>query len=182
MIVFKGMHGNMSCTMGKGTFKYDVGKKATAAGAKTANMGLHSCREPFGILQYYGSLQFDCFCICEAGGDINEDEYGRVSSTELTPLKKLTPQELAVYEAVYLQKHPQFDESRLVMRENGEDNGFFAVVRGKNPVARAKKKGVVLCLLQEYSRSRNIKRTEIYEIDGKRNKRGIYGIEGRQDE
>ena len=175
MIVFKGMNKDMCCTMGHGRFKYQIGKKAVAKDAKTARTGLHSTREPFGILRYYGHLGTDIHCICEAGGDINEDESGRVSSTELTPLMKLTPQQLAMYEAAFIQKHPQLNSEHI--RETETDNGFYAIARGKNPKAKGKR-GTVVILLQEYARSRNIKTVEIYEIDGRTNKSGWYGIGG----
>ena len=175
MIVFKGFNKNMVCTMGRGNFKYGIGKKAVAEKAKTANTGLHSTREPFGILHYYGNLGTDIHCICEASGDINEDSKGRVASTELTPLKKLTPQELAIYEAVYIQKHPHSSNERF--GESAEDNGYYSIARGKNPKA-AGKKGTVVILLQEYTRSAKIKALEIYDIDGKTNKAGWYGIGG----
>lgn len=179
MIVFKGFHEGMVCTMGRGSFKYKLGVKATAAGAKTANTGLHSTREPFGILDYYNNLKSDVFCICEAGGDINEDEHGRVASTELTPLKKLTPQELALYEALFIEKHPEISNEYL--EETARSNGYYAIARGKNPKAKGEK-GSIVCLLQEYSSTKNIKKLEVFEIDGRINKAGWYGIGGRIDE
>ncbi|MBQ6574508.1 MAG: hypothetical protein IJL90_00220 [Lachnospiraceae bacterium] len=176
MIVFKGFHKGMVCTMGRGKFKYKLGKKAYADAAKTANTGLHSTREPFGILSYYSNHGTDVYCICEAAGDINEDSQGRVASTELTPLKKLTPQELAIYEGIFVQKHPELSDTHF--NEHAEDNGYYAVARGKNPTARGKK-GTVIVLLQEYARSHKIKKLEIFEIDGRTNKAGLYGIGGR---
>ena len=175
MIVFKGMNKNMTCTMGRGTFKYEIGKKAHADSAKTAHTGLHSTKEPFGILRYYGHLGEDVHCICEAAGDINEDDDGRISSTELTPLKRLTPQELAIYEAIFIQKHPEISD--MSFGEIATDNGYYAIARGKNPTAKGKK-GTVVILLQEYARSHKIKRLEIFEIDGRTNKAGWYGIGG----
>lgn len=179
MIVFKGFNKNMTCTMGLGTFKYRIGKKATAAGAKTAQTGLHSTREPFGVLSYYSNLNDHAFCICEAGGDINEDELGRVASTELTPLKKITPQELAIYEAVFVQKHPELSDQHF--GEIAEHNGYYAIARGKDPRAKGKK-GTVICLLQEYRNSRKIKKLEIFEIDGRNYKAGWYAIGGKINE
>ena len=178
MIVFKGFHGNMTCTLGAGSFQYKIGKKATAKEAQTARTGLHSTKEPFGILSYYHDLDHDAFCICEAAGDVNEDEHGRVASTELTPLKNLTPKELAIYEALYIEKHPELDTSLYVKRNEARDNGHFAVVRGKDPKGYGER-GTVICLLQEYASSKRIKKVEIFEIDGKENKSGWYGIGGR---
>lgn len=178
MIVFKGFNKNMTCTMGRGAFQYKLGKTATAKEAKTASTGLHSTREPFGILRYYSNLNTCTFCICEAAGDINEDDDGRVASTELTPLKKLTPQELAIYEGVFVQKHPELSGEDF--QEQAQDNGYYAIARGKNPTARGKK-GTVIILLQEYARSHKIKTLEIFEIDGRTNKAGWYGIGGAID-
>lgn len=164
--------------MGAGTYKYKIGRTEKTQKAKTANSGFHSTREPFGILQYYGNFKNDAFCVCEAGGDINEDADGRVSSTELTPLRRLTPVELAMYEACYIEKHPELKANR-VQRDKGTDNGFFAMVRGKDPVAYGKR-GTTIILLQEQKSSRQIKQIVVFEITGK-NRPGWYGTEGRRD-
>ncbi len=80
-----------------------------------------------------------------------------------------------MYEAVFIQKHPEICATRF--RERETDNGFYAIARGKNPEARGKR-GTVVILLQEYARSKKIKQIEVYNIDGKANKVGWYKIGG----
>ena len=41
MIVYKGMRGNMTCTMGKGIYQYEVGKTYREEQSKAANTGFH---------------------------------------------------------------------------------------------------------------------------------------------
>lgn len=178
MIVFKGFNKDLACTRGAGCFRYEIGATATAKEAQTAHTGLHSCREPFGVLNYYSNYGTDRYCICEAAGDINEDGDHRVSSTELTPLKELTPQELAMYEAAWIEKHPLLPYSSRVLKDSGADNGFFAVVRGKDPEAEAKTEGTVLILIQEFKTKRTIKSIKVFNIKTGKDK-GRYGMEGK---
>lgn len=178
MIVFKGFNKDLTCTRGNGSFKYEIGRTATAEAAETARCGLHSTKEPFEVLRYYSNFKSDRFCVCEAGGDINEDGDHRVSSTMLTPIKEITPQELAMYEAVWMQKHPTLPYSREVCKEDGTDNGYFAVIRGKDPVGKAVTKGAVIILLQEFKTKSDIKQAAVYRIEKAKDK-GRYGIGGK---
>ena len=178
MIVFKGFNSDLACTRGHGRFQYKIGETATAETAQTASSGLHACKEPFGVLRYYSNFESDRYCICEAAGDINEDGDHRVSSTLLTPLTEITPQELALYEGAWLQKHPSLPYSKNVDDEEGTDNGYFTVVRGKNPTAYAITKGAVIILLQEFKTKNEIKKVAIYSIEHAKDK-GWYQIGGK---
>ena len=178
MIVFKGFGHDLACTRGSGRFQYKIGKTATASEAKTARSGLHSTKEPFGVLRYYSNFEYDRFCICEAAGDIDEDGDHRVSSTMLTPLKEITPQELAMYEAVWIQKHPTLPYSNKVCRDTGHDNGYYAIVRGKDPKCQAVTKGAVVILIQEYKTKKTVKDIAIYRITSTKDI-GWYQIGGK---
>ena len=180
MIVFKGFGPDLACTRGSGRFQYKIGETATAETAQTASSGLHACKEPFGVLRYYSNFESDRYCICEAAGDINEDGDHRVSSTLLTPLTEITPQELALYEGAWLQKHPSLPYSKNVDDEEGTDNGYFAVVRGKNPTAHAITKDAVIILLQEFKTKNEIKKVAIYPIERAKDK-GWYDIGGKRE-
>lgn len=178
MRVYKGFNADMTCTMGNGRFQYVLGQKATAKSCKTANTGLHSTEEPFGILNYYGDLDRDVFCICEAAGDINEDELGRISSTELTPLKKLTPIALAAHECEYIVNYPNRKTSNLICRDKGEANKHFVIVRGKDPRGYGEV-GTVVFLLQERLGEKEICNAQAFVIDGEENQPGWYSVKGR---
>ena len=178
MIVFKGFGPDLACTRGSGRFQYKIGETATAEEAQTAKCGLHSTKEPFEVLRYYSNFEKDRFCICEARGDINEDGDHRVSSTMLTPIKEITPQELAIYEAVWIEKHPSLPYSPEVCKEEGTDNGYFTVVRGKDPRGKAVTVGTVIILLQEYKTRKDIKAAAVYQIETVKDK-GWYQIGGK---
>lgn len=181
MIVFKGFGPDLACTRGSGRFQYQIGETATAEEAQTAHCGLHSTKEPFEVLRYYSDFKKDRFCICEAGGDINEDGDHRVSSTMLTPLKEITPQELAMYEAVWMEKHPSLPYSNKVCRDEGTDNGYFSVVRGKDPRCKADSLDSVIILVQEYKMRKDIKAVSMYKIETVKDK-GWYRIGGKCEE
>ena len=108
MKVFKATHADMSCSMGTGTFRYELGKTYTAAGCKCGKTGLHSCEYILGCMGYYAMDGKNRFFVAEAGGDIHEvgGDDTRVSSTELTLVKELDRLHIC-YEAMRYQiDHP----------------------------------------------------------------------------
>lgn len=166
MKVFKGFNGDMTCTLGKGTYQYEMGRKEVTDQAKTVSCGFHSGREPFVALSYYKDRS-SAWCICEAGGDISEDETGRVSSTELTPIRRLTLREMVMLEAAYIAKHPKVKVHEALMRADE-----YQIVRGKKQQTEATK-GQLIVFLQEDNKG-NIIDTEVVEAeeDGKLSMRG----------
>ena len=106
MIVYKGMRGNMTCTMGKGIYQYEVGKTYREEQSKAANTGFHSVENPLYVLHWYGTGDSRYF-MCEAGGSIDEaKEDNKIASTELTILKELTIKELAGHGMMWMVNHP----------------------------------------------------------------------------
>lgn len=53
MIVFKATNNDMTCTMGQGTFQYQLGVPATAERSKCADSGLHACEYVLDCTGYY---------------------------------------------------------------------------------------------------------------------------------
>lgn len=172
MIAFKGFNKDMECTMGTGSFKYEIGVKATAKSAKCVSTGLHCCENPISVLSYYSDGRY---CIVKAGGDINEDSNDRIACTELTPVKEISKKQLALYACKYIVDHPLYKiSSKYIKTDKGEASKLdeFVIVRGKNPVA-AGQMGTTLFLLKEYKNSKRIKDVFVYEIDGKEVKENV---------
>ena len=46
MIAYKGFNKDLTCTMGKGRFQYEVGKSYKEDSAKCASTGFHCTEEP----------------------------------------------------------------------------------------------------------------------------------------
>ena len=178
MITYKGFNANLCATMGRGTFQYEVGEKYIEAEANCAKNGFHSCNEPLGVLGWYSGPD-SRYCVCEAGGEINEDGngHGRVSSTELTLLKEVNVKQLAIIEAAWIQKHPLRENVKSVQIEKGHTEHGICVVRGKAPAAVVEK-DTCLVLIQEKPRSKNIDKILVIE----KATAGTYTIEGKRRE
>ncbi|WP_442899876.1 DUF7666 domain-containing protein [Frisingicoccus sp.] len=179
MIAYKGFHKDMTCTMGKGSFRYEQGVTYKEESAKCTNTGFHCTEDPLGCLFWYDKND-DRYFMVRAEGDINEDDcHSKISCTEITLVKELTRVQLAAHACRYMQKYPKRKrDSRYVYEEKGKTEEDFIIVRGKHPVA-AGEKGTILFLLQEEEKSTKIRMIEVYEVDGKEIKAGqYYGMGG----
>ncbi len=159
MIAFKGFNEDLSCTMGKGTYKYEVGKTYKEKECSCTANGFHCCENPLDVLDYYDKTG-DRFCIVKAEGDINQDAVGtKIACTQITIVKEITRLELAVLACEYIRKYPERDiSSRYLEKDTGECNtkGSFVIVRGKNPKAKAVD-GSYFFLMVEEKKSQEIK-------------------------
>ena len=182
MIAFKGFNEDMTCTMGSGTFQYEVGKTYQESECKCTASGFHCCENPLDVLHWYSGPKTR-FCVAEAGGDINQDAYRtKISCTEITSLKEITKLELYAYGCEYMRKYPKRESAQCVEEESGicGTPGGIVVVRGKNPKAKAVKGGAFF-LIREKKNSPDIE--EIYV--GLAGENGIkpnvyYGIRGKK--
>ena len=157
MKVFKATHADMSCSMGAGTFRYELGKTYTAAGCKCGKTGLHSCEYILGCMGYYAMDGKNRFFVAEAGGDIHEvgGDDTRVSSTELTLVKELDRLHIC-YEAMrYMIDHPgrPWETQKTLLRVQQDrvevgGEGWIGIARGCEPEFSAEK-GAVIGLLHE---------------------------------
>lgn len=163
MIAYKGFNQDMTCTMGHGRFKYEVGKTYEEGNAKCASKGFHCVEEPIEVLRWYRNGRY---CMVEAGGDINEDGDDKIACTKITILKEITLQQLAVLECEWIIKHPDRNYSTEIKKDSAEANTKdIVIVRGKNPKA-AGGIGATIFLLQEERNSKKIKNAGAFEIDG----------------
>lgn len=180
MIAFKGFNKDFTCTMGNGTYRYEVGKKYTEDTAKCAAAGFHCVEEPIEVLSWYSNGRY---CIVEAGGDIHEDGQNRISCTEITILREISIIELALMECKWLQKHPKREYSKHVHKEEGlEVNKDIVIVRGKDPKA-AGRQGSTLFLLKEATHGSSIVEIGVFQVDGETYQPNVYyRIDGRMCE
>lgn len=144
MTVFKATRGDMSCTMGKGTFFYHLGVPATADRSRCGGAGLHACEYVLDCTSYYGLGTGNRFFLAEAGGDIAEDGRDtRIACTELTLVQELTNREIAAHALLYMVKHPRRKgwEAQRHMLQAAPDCARallpdgIAMARGFRPVA-----------------------------------------------
>lgn len=163
MIAYKGFNKDLTCTRGKGSYQYEVGKIYIEEIAECANTGFHCVEEPIEVLTWYSGGRY---CIVNAGGDVHEDGNERISCTEMTILEEVTLQQLGALECKWIQDHPDRKCSRHVKEKEGiADKNGIVIVRGKNPKA-AGAIGSTIFLLKEKKGEKTIEEVGIYEIDG----------------
>lgn len=180
MRCYKGFNKDLTCTRGRGSFQYKVGQTFTAEKAKCANTGLHCVEEPIAVLNWYRDSD-SRFCIVDAKGDINEND-DKISCTEMTILKEITIEQLAMLECIWIQEHPDRQTDARISRNtiDGTETDKVVFVRGKNPEASGCT-GATIFILREKSRSREIAEIGVFKVDGKKCKPHVrYTVEGRR--
>lgn len=156
MRAYKGFTKDLTATMGRGVYQFEMGRVAVTEKSKTASSGFHCCENPFECLGYYPLGSDNRFFLVEAAGDINEDEYERIACTELMLVKELTLKELAGHGMMYMIKHPMrtgWKQARTHLTvtdtdsyaENTED---IVIVRSAYPKVKGVK-GSILGLIVE---------------------------------
>lgn len=171
MIAYKGFNKDLSCTKGKGTYRYEVGKTYREEAAKCAHTGFHCVEEPIEVLRWYPTMT-DRYCIVEAAGDINEDGDDRISCTEMTIRREIDRKTLGLLECDWMLKHPARRYSSKVFHDKGyAGENDIVIVRGKDPRA-AGDIGSTLYLVKEHQGT--ITDIGVYEIDGREYMPGTY--------
>ena len=160
MKVFKATRSDMTCRMGNGIFRYQLGVQAVADGSKCGRTGLHACEYVMDCTRYYDLACRNRFFLAEAGGDIAEDGTDtRIACTELTLVQELDIRGITAHAILYMAEHPRREgwekESSLlqVKRDRAEalQPGSIAIARGGHPLARGAA-GSCLGLVQEKNR------------------------------
>lgn len=178
MIAYKGFNSNMTCTLGNGSFQYEIGKTYKEDSAKCANTGFHCCEEPIEVLNWY-SGKTSRYCIVSAK-DINEDGHNKIACTEMTILKEISKKTLAILECRWMLEHPDRKYSNQVQKEWGiAEKDDVVIVRGRNPEASGEL-GSTIFLCKEDTTGQ-ITQIGVYEIDGVEREPGVfYRADGRR--
>lgn len=179
MIAFKGFNSKLECTMGRGTFQYQVGKTYKESAADCALTGFHCVEEPIEVLSWYNNTD-SRYCIVEAAGDIHEDGQRRISCTQLKVLKEITREQLGALECEWIRIHPDRVNSHLVKKDIGEaKKSNIVIVRGTNPCAAGEEKSTIFLLKEDLNGK--IVAAGAYKIDGTEFKENIYyDVDGRR--
>jgi len=147
MEAFKGFTKDLTATLGKGVYKFEIGKTYREEEGKTGRNGFHCCENPFECLGHYPLNNGNRFVQVEASGSIDEDDSERIACTELTLIKELTVKEFAWYGMKYIIDHPAREKwkqykSGVRVEENEIDldkKDQIGIARGAN----AKVKGFI---------------------------------------
>ena len=172
MKAYKGFKKDLTCTMGNGTYQFEIGKWHKEKKAKCCSTGFHCTDNPLDVLNYY-SNEDDRYFIVEAAGDIHEDDVNsRIACTELRLVKEISLTQLIIAGLIFMKEHPKRKNSSKVCKEEGYANSNYTIVRGKHPKA-AGPIGSILYLAKE-GEDGTIEEIGAYEVDGKEIKADKY--------
>lgn len=177
MIAYKGFHGDLTCTKGKGTFQYTPGMKIVEDASKCARTGLHCAEYVLDCLTWYPLGEGNRYFQVEAEGSIDEDAIdSKISCTEMTLVRELSVKEIALQAMNYIILHPnraweRNDSYCQVTRDTAEGigEGSIAIARGKDPMVKGEL-GTVAGLLVECEDSDEICAAKFFVIDGEKTK------------
>lgn len=170
MIVYKGTTNDMSSKYGGSTdnsFKpgkfYQVENQDKLI--KTVSYGYHAYEYPLKCVGFYSLDGKNKFWKCEASGNIDEDDDGKVASEKIEWLRELTVYELAVAAVDYITNHPnrtdwKVDYGNVVAAmDQAEINNplGIAIARGENPKVKAPAGAVVAIITEIDGHIRNAK-------------------------
>lgn len=158
MMAFKGFTPDLKSTLGDGkkeTCCFVPGETKQVKKSKTAYSGFHCCEYPPDCLGYYSWMKSRFFRV-EASGDIDEDDFERIASTEITLVQELDAQLFAFYTMRYIIMHPRRAAWKvtsigvIVKAEEAEafEAEHIAIARGSSPRVRGVE-GSVLGLIVE---------------------------------
>lgn len=189
MNAYKGFHGNLTCTYGKGTFQYEAGATIEEENSKCARNGLHCAEYVLDCLKWYPLGKENRYFQVEAEGNIDEDGVdSKISCTKITLVRELNVKEIALQAMIYICSHPHRDWKHCsnicsVTEDSAEGygDGSIAIARGKNPRVKGKK-GTVAGLLVE-NEDGEIENARYFVIDGTEKKADTwYRITGPEQE
>ena len=180
MIVYKATNNDMTCTMGQGTFQYELGVPATVEKSKCGDTGLHACEYVLDCTGYYSLGRGNRFFKAAAVGDIAEDGTNtRIACTRLTLKKELDNRDIAREAMLYMLHHPQRNGWQksghmLCVAEQTADIKIpdgIAIARGSSPRVSGCI-GAHLGLIAE--QNGKIVAAKLFDVDGKNILPGIW--------
>ncbi len=180
MIAYKGFNKDLTCTMGKGVFKYEPGVKYTEENAHCGKDGFHATDDPLGVLSYY-SKPDDRYFIVRLGGNIDEDGVNsRISAPEIELVREISKKEMYMRGLIWISKHPKAKRASIVCKETGDAAGQgYVIVLGKNPMAKGKS-GDLLFIAKE-NESGEVTDAGVYEVGTEGYQEDVfYGVDGKE--
>lgn len=173
MLGYKGFRKDLTCTMGKGTFRYEPGRWYDETLAHCGHDGFHATDNPLDVLSYY-DVKDDRYFIVQLEGNIDEDGVNsRISAPRIRLLREISKRQLYKDGMMWIIEHQNAEWPSAVKKDTGHARGSGnVIVRGKNPRA-AGELGDALFLLKE-DKTGQITDAGAYIIDGAGFKPGTY--------
>jgi len=135
MLAYKGFKNDLTCTLGRGTYRFKENIWHEEKQANCVQNGFHCAEDPLDCLFYYPDWDTSAYYLVEAAGDIDEDgRDSKISCTRLKLLKKLDMFDFVNAAVEYICHHP----------ERKIDNRTHGKIHVKKSEGRAKKDGAVI--------------------------------------
>lgn len=181
MIAFKAFDKDLTCTMSGKKYQYCLNKWNEETDANCGENGMHCAENPLDCLSYYPNWDQAVYYMVVAHGDIDEDAYdSKISCTKLRLIKKLDKGEFVAHSLKYLLDHPLRKNNSHVCENKGEARQGFAIVRGRDPIAKGSL-GDVLGFAKEGCGKSEIAEIGIHVVDGNKILPDTwYNIRGRE--
>ena len=175
MLAYKGFHKGLVCR----GYQFKPGVNYTEE-ANCVKNGFHCAENPIDCLGYYPDVDSSEYWIVDACGDIDEDARdSKISCTELHILKRLTNKQFFYHCLIWLAHHPEARDKGCA-RDHGEAYSGYTIVFGKSPLAKGRKEGDILALLQ-VDKLNNPICMAVYKVDSKSILPGkYYDIHGKE--
>lgn len=163
MIAYKGFEKGLVCR----GYQFAMGLNCTDK-ANCRENGFHCAEDPLDCLTYYSNLDNSEYYIVNAGGDVHEDGTDtKISCTELTIIKKLSREDLFLHALAFMVDYPKREWSSHVIKDKGSAQyRYYAVVRGKDPVASGPKDSILAFAKEDADG--NISQIALAKVDGKK--------------
>lgn len=163
MIAYKGFCQGLICR----NYQFVMGLNVTEQANCAAN-GFHCAEDPLDCLRYYSNMAQSEYCLVNAGGDVDEDNFdSKISCTELTVIKRLRQEEFFLHALAYIVDHPEREWNYHVQKKRGSAQNGFVVVRGSDPVASGGK-GDILAFAKESPDGKKIVQVSLTRVDGEK--------------
>ena len=173
MLAYKAFNKGLICR----GYKFKAGITSTTEEANCVRNGFHAAEDPLDMFTYYPNTETSEYWIVKLGGDMHEDgRDSKIACTELTPVRRLKPEEIAAAALLYIKKHPQRTHRKEFLCE------WFKLAYGNSPELSGNR-GQYLAFAVKCKSDVEL---SIFQIDGQKYKERVlynaYGEEVCKDE
>lgn len=181
-IAYKAFNKDLTCTMGRGRFQYEIGKWYEEPEANCVRNGFHCAANPLDCLNYYGDMDRSRYFRVAIDGDIDEDGTDtKISATKIKLIDELDIPTFLAHAIEYIRRHPNLRMNHRVKTETAkaEMGEKFVIVRNGDPVAAASKVGQYIGLVMDGIHVPIA--VALFYCDGDEFKPGVYyDVEGKE--
>ena len=131
MIAFKGFNKGLKCR----GYQFKAGETSVEPEATCVKNGFHAAEDPLDMFTYYRNIKTSEYWIVKLGGDMHEDgSDSKIAVTELTPIRRLTMEEVVAAALLYIKRHPTRRG-----KEGKYENDAFKIAWGEKPMLKGKR-------------------------------------------